>query len=207
MSEFSPALDRVAKKGGEAVIRHRLPLCTFLARMFYNKVGTQTSKGRDVLPMTNRQIANILFNIATLLDMAQDNVYRVRAYRRAARRLLALREEATVIVARGEELPLPGVGARIRRKLAELLADGAMAFYDELLEDASPPVRALMALDGIGPKTALRLSGDLGITTAEQLIAAAEQGKINKLHGFGHRREALLAQAARVAPPATPAAA
>jgi len=147
--------------------------------------------------MTNRQMAAILFNIATLLDMAQDNVYRVRAYRRAARRLLSLREEAAAIVARGDDLPLPGVGARIRRKLAELIDAGVMAFYDELIEDVSPAVRSLMAVDGVGPKTALRLSQDLGITTPRELIAAAERGKIHNLYGFGPRREALLARAAR----------
>jgi DNA polymerase (family 10) len=149
--------------------------------------------------MTNRHIAAILFNIATLLDMAQDNVYRVRAYRRAARRILALPEEATAIVARGEELPLLGVGERLRRKLAELISTGALNFYDELLEDLPLPVRTLMALDGIGPKTAQRLHAELGISTAHELIAAAERGKIRELYGFGARSEGKLARAARSA--------
>src|SRR5438105_499670 len=149
--------------------------------------------------MTNHHIAAILFNIATLLDLAQDNVYRVPAYRRAARRILALPEEATAIVARGEELPLPGVGERIRRKLAELIATGSLNFYDELLEDLPLPVRSLMALDGIGPKIAQRLHEELGLCTAHDLIAAAEQGKIHDLFGFGERRERNLAHAARSA--------
>src|SRR5919197_3075369 len=139
--------------------------------------------------ITNRHIAAILFNIATLLDLAQDNVYRVRAYRRAARRILALPEEATAIVARGEDLPLPGVGERLRRKLAELLATGSLNFYDELLEDLPLPIRALMALDGIGPKIAQRLHDELGLSTAHDLIAAAEQGKTHELYGFGVHRE------------------
>ena len=149
--------------------------------------------------MTNRHIAAILFNIATLLDMAHDNVYRVRAYRRAARRMLALPEEATAIVTRGEELPLPGVGERLRRKLAELISTGALTFYDELLEDLPFPVRTLMALDGIGPKIAQRLHAELGISTAQDLIAAAERGKIRELYGFGARSEVNLARAARSA--------
>ena len=146
--------------------------------------------------MTNRRIAALLFNIATLLDMAQDNVYRVRAYRRAARRILALPEEATAIVARGEELPLPGVGERLRRKLAELISTGSLNFYDELLEDLPLPIRALMALDGIGPKMAQRLHAELGLSTARDLLAAAERGKIRTLYGFGVRSERNLARAA-----------
>ena len=147
--------------------------------------------------MTNHHIAAMLFNIATLLDETQDNLYRVRAYRRAARRILALTEEATAIVARGEELPLPGVGVRIRHKLAELLATGSLTFYDDLLEELPLPVRSLMALDGIGPKTAQRLHDELGLCSAHDLIAAAEQGKIHELYGFGVRRESNLARAAR----------
>jgi DNA polymerase (family 10) len=147
--------------------------------------------------LSNRRIANLLFNIATLLDLAQDNIYRVRAYRRAARRILALREEAAAIVARGEELPLPGVGVRIRRKLAELIGSGALAFYDELLEDQPAHLRALLRLDGLGPKLAQRLYEGLGIASPEQLLAAAERGEVRTLFGFGVQREMALAMVAR----------
>ncbi len=148
--------------------------------------------------MDNRHIAAMLFNIATVLDSAQDNVYRVRAYHRAARRIMALPEEASAIVARGEELPLLGVGARIRRKLAELIGSGRLVFYDELLEEfVSEPVRALMALDGVGPKTAQRLHNELGLAGPQDVVGAAARGKIRALYGFGARREEQLAAAAR----------
>jgi DNA polymerase/3'-5' exonuclease PolX len=153
----------------------------------------------EVAPVTidNRRIACILFNIATILDLAQDNIYRVRAYRRAARRILALQEDAAAIVARGEELPLPGVGKRIGKKLAELIANGRLAFYEDLLEDQPAHIRALMAVDGIGPKTAQRLYAGLGVRSADDLIAAAEQRQVQMLFGFGEAREANLARAAR----------
>ena len=148
-------------------------------------------------PISNRRIANILFNIATILDLAQDNVYRVRAYRRAARRILALREDAAAILARGEALPLPGVGTRIREKLAELIATGRLTFYEDLLEDQPEHIRALMAVEGIGPKTAQRLYDGLGVRTVPDLLRAAEQQQVQLLFGFGAVREASLAQAAR----------
>ena len=146
--------------------------------------------------ITNRRIAAMLFDIATILDDAQDSIYRVRAYRRAARRILALREEAAALVARGETLPLPGVGERIRAKLAELIAAGSMTFYQELLEDLPEPIRALMAVEGVGPKTAARLHRDLGLDGPEALLDAASRGAIRELWGFGPRREELLARAA-----------
>ncbi len=145
----------------------------------------------------NRRVACILFNIATILDLAQDNIYRVRAYRHAARRMMALREDAAAIAARGEELPLPGVGKRIRQKLDELLTTGRLAFYEELLEDQPEYIRALMSVDGIGPKTAQRLYVGLGVRTVGDLIAATEQGHVQQLFGFGEVREMNLARTAR----------
>jgi DNA polymerase/3'-5' exonuclease PolX len=145
----------------------------------------------------NRRIANILFNIATILDLAQDNIYRVRAYHRAARRVLALREDAAAIMARGEELYLPGVGKRIRHKLNELITTGRLAFYEDLLEDQPAHIRALMVVDGIGPKTAHRLYVGLGVRSVDDLIAATEHNQVQMLFGFGEVREANLAREAR----------
>jgi DNA polymerase (family 10) len=138
----------------------------------------------------------MLFNIATILDLAQDNIYRVRAYRHAARRILALREDAADIIARGEQLPLPGVGKRIGKKLAELITTGRLGFYEDLLEDQPAHIRALMSVDGIGPKTAQRLYAGLGVRTVGDLIVAAERKHVQTLFGFGEVREASLAQAA-----------
>jgi DNA polymerase (family 10) len=123
----------------------------------------------------------------------------VRAYRHAARRVLALREDAAAIVARGEKPWLPGVGKRIGKKLDELIATGRLAFYEELLEDQPPHIRALMAVDGIGPKIAQRLYAGLGVRTVGELIAAAERKHVQQLFGFGEVREASLASAARAA--------
>src|SRR6185312_14903879 len=145
----------------------------------------------------NRRIANILFNIATILDLAQDNIYRVRAYHRAARRILALREDAAAIMARGEELYLPGVGKLIRQKLTELITTGRLSFYEDLLEDQPAHIRALMAVDGIGPKTAHRLYVGLGVQSVDDLIAATEGNQLQMLFGFGEVREANLAREAR----------
>jgi len=148
--------------------------------------------------MTNRRVAETLFNIATMLDMAQDNIYRVRAYRRAARRMLALREEAACILARGEELPLPGVGARVRRKLGELISSGTMSYYQDLLEELPEPLANLMVVPGMGPRTAA-LYAELGVSTPEGLAQAARRGRVRTLYGFGPRSEQVLLDAVLLA--------
>jgi DNA polymerase (family 10) len=139
--------------------------------------------------VTNKDAAEILFNVATILELAEDNPYRVRAYRRAARLLLASRDDAKVRLTESHELDLPGLGPRLRRKLGELLTTGRMRFYVDLCADLPTDVTRLMEIPGVGPKTALRLNEELGLTTATEVYAAAQQGKIRTLYGFGEKRE------------------
>ncbi len=146
--------------------------------------------------MTNREIAHVLFNIATLLELASGNPYRIQAYRRAARGLLRLREEATELVAAGRELPIPGLGKRLRAKIGQLVAGGRMAFYEELIAEQHPAIQSLMRVPTVGPKTALRLFTELHLTSPEALLFAARRGRVRELWGFGERRERALAEAA-----------
>ena len=158
--------------------------------------------------ISNRDAAAILFNVATILELAEDNPYRVRAYRRAARLLLRNQEDLAVKLTPTKELDLPGLGPRLRKKLGELLSTGRMRFYVDLCADLPAEVANLMQIPGVGPKTALRLNEELGLTTAAEVCAAAQQGKIRQLYGFGPKRERqLLAGAEQVLAgrPKTPA--
>jgi DNA polymerase (family 10) len=159
--------------------------------------------------MTNREIAHILFNIATLLEMGYGNPYRIQAYRRAARGMLRLRAEASELVEAGQDLPIPGLGKRLRTKIGQLIAGGRMAFYEELIAEQHPAIQSLMRVPSVGPKTALRLFTELHLTSPEALLFAARRGRVRDLWGFGERRERALAEgAARVVnmaqPPTTP---
>jgi DNA polymerase (family 10) len=145
--------------------------------------------------ITNPQIAEVLFNIATLLEMQQANPYRIAAYRNAARGLLALQESVVDILTRGERLQVPGLGERLRRKIAELVTTGHMTFYDDLCEESLPEdVRALMQVPFVGPRTALRLVGQLGIHSVPALLEAALSGRLREHYGFGPRSEQRLAK-------------
>jgi len=118
--------------------------------------------------VTNRQIAEALSSIANLLESQNSNPYRVQAYRNAARGVLDLTEPASAILARGEALPIPGLGQRLRARILELVETGTMTFYDDLCMQSLPAgVRRLMAIEHIGPRTAIRLYEELGIDTPE----------------------------------------
>lgn len=138
---------------------------------------------------TNKDAADVLFNVATILELSQDNPYRIRAYRRAARLLLRSPEDARVKLTDKRELDLPGLGIRLRRKLGELLSTGHMGFYVELKAVMPDEVQNLMDIPTVGPKTALRLFEELGLTNAAEVAEAARAGRIRALYGFGPRRE------------------
>jgi DNA polymerase (family 10) len=146
--------------------------------------------------VTNKDAADVLFNVATILELAEDNPYRVRAYRRAARLLLGSREDVRLKLTPEKELDLPGLGPRLRKKLGELLSNGHMRFYVELCADLPGEVSNLMQIPGVGPKTALRLNEELGLATAADVYAAAQQGRIRQLYGFGQKRERQLLEGA-----------
>jgi DNA polymerase (family 10) len=149
--------------------------------------------------LTNKDAADLLFDVATILERAEDNPYRVRAYRRAARLLLRQNrdEDLRAHLTPTGELNLPGLGPRLRRKLGELLAKGRMTFYVELCAELPPDISRLMSVPTVGPKTAWRLHEELGITNAAGLKAAAETGKIRALYGFGPKREQQLLEGAK----------
>lgn len=143
----------------------------------------------DTPAATNEEVARILFQIASILEMTQDNMYRVRAYRRAALATLLLPRPLVDYVAANIEPPLPGVGERIRDRLRELVNTGRMGVYSALLEDLGEPLASLLSLDGVGPRTAVRLVDELQVSSIRDLAEAARRGRISQLRGFGSKRE------------------
>ncbi|HZU11645.1 MAG TPA: helix-hairpin-helix domain-containing protein [Chloroflexota bacterium] len=150
----------------------------------------------DIPYPTNDEIARILFRIASLLEMTQDNIYRVRAYRRAALGVVLLKRPVADFVLDGERPPLPGVGDRIHNRIRELVNTGHMGVYEALLDELGEPLASLLALHGVGPRTAVRLVEELQIASLEDLAQAARAHRVQRLRGFGPKREASLGEQA-----------
>jgi len=148
-------------------------------------------------PISNQQIAEVLFNIATILQMQQGNPYRIEAYRNAALGITTLAEPVAAYIIRGDMPPVPRLGQRLRRKITELVTSGRMTFYSDLCRESLPEdVRDLMRVAHIGPKTALRLSGQLDIHSVPELYQAASHQRLRQHFGFGPRSEARLREGA-----------
>ena len=148
--------------------------------------------------MGNRERALQVFAAASYLEARGANAYRVRAYRRAGLRLLRLEDDASVYVDTNGELNLPGLGDRLRRKLGELVRTGRMSFHDELIAAEPRPIRTLMQVPGIGPRTADRLVGELRIRGLKGLASAARRGRLQRLRGIGPARERAWGEAAEL---------
>jgi len=178
---------------GEAILPQAVGAPTQTSALATQLIATQ-----PVTNITNQQVAEVLFNIATVLTMQQDNPYRIAAYQNAARGMMGLREPVAEIIARGERLELPGLGDRLRRKIAELVTTGHMTFYDDLCEESLPEdARELMSVAHVGPRTALRLTGYLNIHTVADLQEAARNHRLREQYGFGPRSEQRLADGAQ----------
>lgn len=146
--------------------------------------------------LDNRDAAKTIFSIASLLESQGANPYRVRAYRRAALGMMLLPTDARDHANERGELELPWLGPRLRRKLGELVTRGRMQFHDELLAELPRPLRELLSVPGIGPKTAHLLMRELGVRTVAGVARAARERRLRTLRGIGPVRERRLGEAA-----------
>ncbi|MDR7420410.1 MAG: DNA polymerase/3'-5' exonuclease PolX [Armatimonadota bacterium] len=137
----------------------------------------------------NRAIAERFALIADMLEIKGESIFRINAYRRAARAVEGLTEDIAEIARRGKLTEIPGIGQATADKIVEFLQTGTMKTYDELAASLPPGVTTLMRVPEVGPKTALLLSEKLGITTLDQLEAAARAGKIRELPRMGAKTE------------------
>lgn len=127
--------------------------------------------------MENAQIAGALSEVADLLEMAGENVFRVRAYRRAVEAINSLGEPVEQVLARDPH-GVPGIGAGIAEHIQELLATGAIALVAELHRQFPPGVVSLLQVPGVGPKMAARVYQEIGVASVDELETAARDGRL-----------------------------
>jgi DNA polymerase (family 10) len=144
--------------------------------------------------MDKSDVAAVLAEIATLLELQGENPFRARAYATAARVVGQLEVNLADVVAAGKLEEIPGIGETLRDKITTLVTTGELPFYEKLKEKTPPGLLQLMRLPGMGPKKIKALYDELGIDSIDKLRAAAEAGTIAKLKGFGAKTQANLLQ-------------
>ena len=142
------------------------------------------------MPVHNIDIANIFDEIADFLEIENENPFRIRAYRHAARTVRGLGSELKDMSAAGEDLTeLPGIGKELAAKIHEILETGTAKALTKLQQRIPPSVTEILKLPNLGPKRVRILYHDLKITNLQELAKAARQGRIRTLEGFGEKIE------------------
>jgi DNA polymerase (family 10) len=145
----------------------------------------------------NEEVAGLLREYAELTQITGGDVFRARNYEKAARSVRGWGEDISQLDAKGLRA-IPGVGASIAAKIAEYLGSGRIAALDELRARIPAGVLELTRVPGLGPKRALQLNHDLGVSSVDELAAAVAAGRLEGLAGFGARSEERIASGIEV---------
>ena len=138
--------------------------------------------------MKNSDVAKIFQDIADLLELKGENVFKIRAYQKAARAIEYHPRELEAMIDEGEDLQsIPGVGEAIAKKAAELVTTGKLGYYENLKGEFPQGITNLLDVPGIGPKTANKLSSELGISSVDELERAINDGRVAGLFRLGER--------------------
>lgn len=137
--------------------------------------------------MENLAIARVLGDIADLLEIKGENVFRVRAYRTAAATVADCGERVAGF-SPAELLELPGIGKDLAVRIREIADTGTTPYLDSLLQEFPSTILDLLRLQGVGPKTVATLYETKGIGSIEALEQAARSGELDRLRGFGPKK-------------------
>jgi DNA polymerase (family 10) len=136
----------------------------------------------------NDQVEALLEEYADLLSIVSEDPYKPRAYEKAARAVGGYPEDIATLDEKGV-LAIPNVGKSIAAKISEYLQSGSFPEIEGLRAQVPPGVREMTAIPGFGPKKAMVVYQELGISTVDALLAAAEAGELASLKGFSKRTE------------------
>jgi DNA polymerase (family 10) len=142
-----------------------------------------------MLLMDKDQVASILDEIGTLLELQGENAFRCNAYHNGARAIGQLEEDLATVVREGRLASVSGIGETLREKITTLVTTGKLPFYDELRKKTPPGLLDILRIQGLGPKRVKMLYDQLKIDTLDKLAEACEEGRVASLKGFGEKTQ------------------
>ncbi len=145
--------------------------------------------------MTRENLAEVLDEIALLLELKGENPFKIRAYRQGAETIRSYDGDIATLAAENKLDGIKGIGEALRAKLHELARTGTLEFHQNLRSEFSPGLFELFDLQGLGPKKIKILHETLSIHSIGDLKAACESGKVAALSGFGEKTQTKILEA------------
>jgi histidinol phosphatase-like PHP family hydrolase len=137
---------------------------------------------------TNEEVAALLREYAELLGLTGGDQFRVRSYEKAAKSVAGYPDDLGTLPERALT-KVPGVGKSVAAKIAEYRRTGTIKAVDDLRATVPPGALVLAKVPGVGPKRALQIAGDLGVTSVAELEEAVRGGRLRGVAGFGPKSE------------------
>jgi len=135
--------------------------------------------------MDKKQVAEILDEIADLLELKGEVEFKVRAYRNASRIIREVKGDLKELVNSGELAKIKGIGPNLFEKIKELVNTGQLRYYEDLKKSIPEGLFELLQIPGLGPRRIKTIYEKLGITTIAELEYACRENRLLKLDGFG----------------------
>lgn len=139
--------------------------------------------------MDKADIAEILEEIAVLLELKGENPFKIRAYQTGARALETMEDDLGALIDAHELGSVKGIGSALVDKIETLHATGELTYYTELRDSVAPGLIEMLDIPGLGGKKVKRLHDELGVDTVEGLKTACEEDRVAGLKGFGKKSE------------------
>jgi DNA polymerase (family 10) len=139
--------------------------------------------------MSKEEVAAILDEIATLLELKGENSFRCNAYRKGAQAVLQLQGNLDEIVRQDQLRGIRDIGDTLREKITTLVTTGRLPFYDDLKSSIPDGLVMMLRIPSLGPKKVMALHTELGVRNLDDLKKACDEGKVAGLKGFGSKTQ------------------
>lgn len=137
--------------------------------------------------MTREDLAEILDEIAILLELKGENPFKIRAYRNGAETVLQYPGDIAALAREGELRGIKGLGDALQQKLHELASTGKLEYYEKLKGEFPETLFDLFGIQGLGPKKIKAVYEALGVDSIPHLKQVCQSGEIAELSGFGKK--------------------
>jgi len=138
--------------------------------------------------LKNQEVAGLLDRLGDLVEANGEDRFKVIAYHRAATSIRNLEDDIEELWKGGKLEEIKYVGSGIAKKIDEYMKTGGLRLLKDLEKKVPPGVPLLMKVQGVGPRTAYKLSHDFGITSVEELKKALDSGKLDDDFGLAMRK-------------------